>query len=234
MESDVINAIISGYMCIIKSLYVSSSIPPRPPRPRPPPSKLFTHTSKPFGLNLWYLAQRIYGSGEMYWMTFPWPWPKVAAVASISKNLLVGTVKWESLIGSLQNMTALFLMTRLDFGEIMLKTVILANFGCVFSRSNTILAIFQDWLVRLLWNEKEVHWFDTGYNIWPWPLTSLMTLTLDVSRSNFKIALSPEFLVWLMWNEKEVSLYDTGPIVWPCPLTTPMTLTLEFHVQSLK
>ena len=48
-----------------------------------------------FELNHSYLAQRIYGSGEMYWMTFPWPWPKVMAVASISKNLLVCTIKWE-------------------------------------------------------------------------------------------------------------------------------------------
>ena len=74
-----------------------------------------------------------------------------------------------------------------------------------FSRSNTILAISREWLVRLMWNEKEVHWLDTGYNMWPWPLTSLMTLTLDVSRSNFEIAPYPELLVWLMWNEKEVS-----------------------------
>ena len=103
------------------------------------------------------------------------------------------------------------------------------KFGCVFSRSNTILAISQEWLVRLMWNKKEVHWLDTGYNMWPWPLTSLMTLTLDVSRSNFEIALSQELLVWLMWNENEVSLYNTGPIVWPCPLTTPMTLTLTLE-----
>ena len=85
-----------------------------------------------------------------------------------------------------------------------------------------------------MWNEKEVHRFDTGCNMLPWPLTSLMTLTLDVSRSNFEIAVSQELLVWLMWNEKEVSWYDTGPTVWHCPLTTPITLTLEFQGQSLK
>ena len=56
-----------------------------------------------------------------------------------------------------------------------------------------------------MWNEKEVHQLDTGYDMWLWPLTSLMTLTMDVSRSNFEIALSPELLVWLMWNENEVS-----------------------------
>ena len=72
-------------------LYVFSSFPPRP---RPPPQKLFPLTSKPFELNLWYLAQRIYGSGETYWMTFPWPCPKVTAVASISKNLFLCAIKW--------------------------------------------------------------------------------------------------------------------------------------------
>ena len=89
-------------------LYVFSSFPPRPSlRPRPPPQKLFPLTSKEFELNLWYMAQRIYGSGEMYWMTFPWPWPKVTTVGSISKNLLVCAIKWEPLIGSLQNAAAL-------------------------------------------------------------------------------------------------------------------------------
>ena len=85
-----------------------------------------------------------------------------------------------------------------------------------------------------MWNEKEMHRFNTRYNLLPLPLTSLMTLTLDVSRSNFEIAVSQELLVWLMWNEKEASWYDTGLPVWHCPLTTPMTLTLEFQGQSLK
>ena len=31
----------------------------------------------------------------MYWMTSPWPWPKVTAVALISKNLFVCKIKWE-------------------------------------------------------------------------------------------------------------------------------------------
>ena len=70
--------------------------------------------------------------------------------------------------------------------------------------SNTILAISQEWLVRLMWNEKEVDRLDAGYNMWHWHLTSLMTLTLDVSRSNFEIALSQELLVWIdvkwKWN----------------------------------
>ena len=81
-----------------------------------------------------------------------------------------------------------------------------------------------------MWNKKEVHQLDTGYNMWPWPLTLLMTLTLDVSRSNLEIALSQELFVWLMWNENTVSWCDTGLIVWLCPLTTPMTLTLGVEI----
>ena len=160
----------------------------------------------------------------MYWMTFPWPWPKLTAVASISINLLVCTIKWEPLIGSLQNMASLLqvmVITLFRFWrnlcwKQLFCQIFFKNFGCVFSRSNTKIvfdlekthpAKSQEWLVRLMWNEKEMHWLDTGYNMWPRPLTSLMTLTLDVSRSNFEIALSPELLVWFVWNEieKEVS-----------------------------
>ena len=83
-------------------LYVFSLFPPQRPH-----LQLLPLTSKPFELNLRYLAQRIYGSGEMCSMTFPWPWPKVTAVASISKNLLVCAIKWEPLYGSLQNKAAL-------------------------------------------------------------------------------------------------------------------------------
>ena len=52
--------------------------------------------------------------------------------------------------------------------------------------------------------------------MWPWPLTSLITLTLDLSRSNFEIAVSQELLVSLMQNEKWMNLilgrlYDLAP-----------------------
>ena len=77
-----------------------------------------------------------------------------------------------------------------------------------------------------MWNKKEVHRLHVGYDMWPWHLTLLMTLTLDVSRSNLEIAVSQELLVWLIWNEKVVSWYDSGSTVWPCPLNTPKTLTL--------
>ena len=68
------------------------------------------------------------------------------------------------------------------------------NFWCIFSSSNTL------WLVRLTWNEKLVHRFDTGWTMWPWPLTSSMNLTFDFSRS---IAACQEVLVRLMWTERK-------------------------------
>ena len=43
--------------------------------------KLLPLMSKPFELILRYLGQRIHRSGNMYWMTFPWPWLKVMAGA---------------------------------------------------------------------------------------------------------------------------------------------------------
>ena len=55
-------------------LYVFSSFPPPPPRP--PPQRLMPLTSKPFELHLKCLGQRIYKSWKMYWMSFPWSWPK--------------------------------------------------------------------------------------------------------------------------------------------------------------
>ena len=100
--------------------------------------------------------QGIYRSGEMYWMTFPWSWPKVTAVASISKNLLVCMIKWELLIWSLQNMVDL--LTYHDYYLIRFwgKTVRNCYF-CKFSikkmdvfyQGHTILAISQD-LVQLI------------------------------------------------------------------------------------
>ena len=110
--SSLLIALISrGQYLIIKSpqshpnlgwLFVFSSFPLRQP-----PQQLLSFTSKSFELNLRYLAHRIYVSGEMCWMTCWWPWPKVTAVASISQNLLVCTIKWEPFIGLLHNMAAL-------------------------------------------------------------------------------------------------------------------------------
>ena len=131
------------------------------------------------------------------------------------------------------------LITWLDFRGILLETLFFCQiffeyFGCVFSRSNALLDISQEWLVRLVWNEKEVHWLDTGWTMRPWPLTLPMTLTFDFSRSNFKIAISQEWLsdwcdfyfFYVQKENKSVIYWADCMVFRSCPLTTPMTLTL--------
>ena len=143
-------------------LYVFSSFPP--------PQWLLLLMSKPFELDLRYLGQRKYRSGKTYWMTFQWPWPKVMAVALININLLVCRIKWEWLNQSLQNMVAISLWSCLLPDKILegfrwklvFWQTFIENFGCVFWRSNTRLYISQEWLIRLIRNEKEVHWLGTG------------------------------------------------------------------------
>ena len=114
-----------------------------------------------------------------------------------------------------------------DFGWILLEMFFFfSKFALkildVFFQGQTLLHISQEWLVRSMWNEKEVHWLDTAWIMWSWPLTSPMTLTFDFSRSNFKVAVSQE----LLWNRKKADQSDTGLTVCLCPLTTPMSLTL--------
>ena len=165
-------------------------------------------------------------------MTFPWPWPKVTAVASISQNVLFCTIKSEN---HSSDHYKTWQHCCPSHGDYLIRfwrnSVENCYFWCVFSRSNTILAISQEWLVRLMWNEKEVHWLDTGYNMWPWPLTSLMTLTLDVSRPNFEMALSAELLVcWCLMKRKWVNmilgqLYDLA--LWPHPWPWPWSFKVR-------
>ena len=50
-----------------------------------PPQRLLPLTLKLFALHLRYVRQRRYRSGEVHRMTFPWPWPKVTAVAFVKK-----------------------------------------------------------------------------------------------------------------------------------------------------
>ena len=96
------------------------------------------------------------------------------------------------------------------------------NSWCVFSRSKIILATSQEWLVWLMWNENEVHWLDTGYNMWTWPLTSLMTLTMDVPRTNFEIAVG---LIDVKWKGSELIGY------WADYMTLPFDHTHDLDLR---
>ena len=98
----------------------------------------------------------------------------------------------------------------LDFGGILLEALscqnILQKCRMCFFKHFIVLDISQLWLVRLMWDEKEMHRLDTGWTMWPWPLTSPMTLTFDFSRSNFKIVVSEELLCdWCETKRKQIS-----------------------------
>ena len=161
-------------------LYVFSSFLPCPLL-----QKLLPLMSKLFELNLRYLAQRIYGSGEMYWMTFPWPWPKV-------------------LVNFLQS----FRM-------------------CIFKVKH-YLAISQDWLVRLMWNEKEVH---------RWILRTICDLTLgltpDIDPGCFKVkfrnsSFSGIFgLIDVKWKQSELIWYWADCVTLPFDHTHDLDLGVE-------
>ena len=201
-------------------LYVFSSFPP------PPPQWLLLITSKPFELDLRYLVQRKYGSGKMYWVTLTQGHgcdidkQKFACLQDKVRTTQQITTKLCSYI------PLVMVITWLNFGGILLETLFLQNF------LRSLMDISQEWLVRLMWNKKEVHWLDTGWTMWPWPLTSPMTLTFDFSRSNFKIAVSEELLSDWCETKRKANQLDTGLTVWSCPLSTRMTLT--FKGQSLK
>ena len=117
------------------------------------------------------------------------------------------------------------LYTWLNVGEIMLETLLVFCFKLrmCFARSDTLLVISQEWLVRLTWNEKEVHRLDTGWITWPWLLTSPIIVTLDgQSQIPKELCLRN---CWSDWSETERKQIN-GLTIWPFPLTTPMTLTL--------
>ena len=58
--------------------------------------------------------------------------------------------------------------------------------------------------------------------MWHWPLTSLMTLTLDVSRSNFKIGIVG--LIDVKWKESELMWY------WADCMTLPFDHTHDLDL----
>ena len=174
-----------------------------------------------FVLNLRYLGQRKYKFGEMYWMTFPWPRPKVMAVAI--------TAKFGGYI------PLIMLITWLNFGGILWGWFFFFFFliSNVFFKAKHYLPYHRNGLSI---EEKCKRGALIGYWLTMWPLpfsSSPMTFDLGFSRSNFEIV-SQELSVWLMWNKKVANQVDTRPTMWPCPLSTPIILALDFQGQSLK
>ena len=75
-----------------------------------------------------------------------------------------------------------------------------------------------------MWNEKEVHWLDAGHNMWPRPLTSLVTLTLDVSRSNFEGIVG---LIDVKWKQSELIWYWADCMTLPFDHPHDLDLAVE-------
>ena len=122
-------------------------------------------------------------------MNFLWPWSKVMAAALMNKKLLVWMPKWESLIQSLWDSIVI------PPGHAYHPITFWRN-----SVGNLLLANY---------NTRSI--------LWPWHLTSPMTLTLilkyhlNFEMYNFGIALFHELFVWLMmWNGMDANKLDTG------------------------
>ena len=73
---------------------------------------------------------------------------------------------------------------------------------------------------------KEMHWLDTGWTMWPRPLTPPMTLTFDFFKVEFQNSCISGIVIWLIWNKKKANQLHTELIVWSCTLNTSMALTL--------
>ena len=95
----------------------------------------YSHQNR-FELDLRYLGQRKYRSGKMYWMTFGWPWPKVAAVTLINKKFvcLQDKVRITQLITTKlgRYISLVMVITWVGFGGILLETLFLAYFRWKF------------------------------------------------------------------------------------------------------
>ena len=107
---------------------------------------------------------------------------------------------------------------KLLFWQIFLK-----NFVCVFSRSNTILAISQEWLVRLMWNEKEVHgWIlgtiydlDLWLHSWPWPwMVKFRNSSISGIVGLIDVKWKGSELIWYWADCMTLALW---PHLWPWP-----------------
>ena len=102
------------------------------------------------------------------------PLTKATAMASISKNLLVYTIKWEPLIRSLQNVVTLWPYSWLLAFRVLLETLILAKKSDVFFQGRTL---FWPYLQTGCFNwcetkKKSIGWIlDMICKLDLWPIT---------------------------------------------------------------
>ena len=132
---------------------------------------------------------------------------------------LVRTTHWITIKSG--NVVALVMViTWLDFGVILLKTVGKFSFKKVKHYFGHISAMVGP--IDVKWKGSAL----VGYWVQYVTLTSLMTLTLDVSRSNFEIALSQELLVWfdVKWKGSESVWY------WADCMTLPFDHTHDLDL----
>ena len=162
-------------------LYVFSLFPPHP---RPPLQQLLPLTSKRLELNLIYLAQRIYGSGEIYWMdpsmTRSWLWHQLAKIclsARLSENHSSDHYKtWQLYCPSHGHYLIRFWrnsVVNFYFGKFSLK-----KFKNVFFQGQTLFWTYlrngwSDWCET---KRKCIGWIlgticdlDLWPHSWPWP-----------------------------------------------------------------
>ena len=114
----------------IWSDYIFSSFPLDPSQ-HLPLQRLLSLALEPFDLNHRYLEQRTYRSAEMHWMSFhnlnprSWLWhrsQKIACMHDKGRTTHSNTTRRGSFIA------LVMVITWLDFGVDLLKTIILANF----------------------------------------------------------------------------------------------------------
>ena len=124
----------------------------------------------------------------------------------------------------------LVMVIDLDFGGILLETILLPNFlwkfwMCFVKVKHSIEQISG--MVGPI-DEKWKGCASVGYWV------NYVTLTFDLSQDldllffkvNFQNSCISGIVIWLMWNKNKANQLDTGLTVWSCHLTTPMTLTL--------
>ena len=138
-----------------------------------PPQELLPLTSKTFEQNLRHWGHRMYRSGKIYWMIFLWHLPEVTVVALIKKIISCPALAVVTLSLLHDNIMEEFCY-KLCFAKFSLTISHVS-----FSKSNTLLDISREWLVRLVWNENvrcidwilgELFDLDRWPHPWTWPL----------------------------------------------------------------